>query len=81
MGSFNYASFIWSKADKLRGHYVRADCGKVILTFVVLRRLECILEAAKDKVLKPAKDSSIDGAIRDALLHDAAGYKFCNTSP
>lgn len=81
MSSFNYASFIWSVADKLRGPYGRADYGKVILPFVVLRRLDCTLEPTKDKVLEIAKDSSLDGVTRDVLLQDAAGYKFYNTSP
>lgn len=77
----NHASFIWSVADKLRGPFGRADYGKVILPFVVLRRLDCTLEATKDKVLELAKDPSIDGVTRDVLLQDAAGYKFYNTSP
>ena len=77
----NHASFIWSVADKLRGPFGRADYGKVILPFVVLRRLDCTLEATKDKVLELAKDLSIDGVTRDVLLQDAAGYSFYNTSP
>ena len=77
----NHASFIWSVADKLRGPFGRADYGKVILPFVVLRRLDCTLEATKGKVLELAKDPSIDGVTRDVLLQDAAGYKFYNTSP
>ena len=80
-GTLNLASFIWSVADKLRGPFGRADYGKVILPFVVLRRLDCTLEATKDKVLELAKDPSIDGVTRDVLLQDAAGYKFYNTSP
>ncbi len=81
MGNLNYASFIWSVADKLRGPYGRADYGKVILPFAVLRRLDCTLEATKDKVLELAKDKSLDGVTRDVMLQAAAGYKFYNTSP
>jgi type I restriction enzyme M protein len=81
LGNFNYASFIWSVADKLRGPYGRADYGKVILPFAVLRRLDCTLEATKDKVLELAKDKSLDGVTRDVMLQAAAGYKFYNTSP
>jgi type I restriction-modification system DNA methylase subunit len=44
-------SFIWSVADLLRGDYKQSDYGKVILPFTVLRRLDCVLEATKPKVL------------------------------
>lgn len=80
MTSFNYASFIWSVADKLRGPYGRADYGRIILPFVVLRRLDCTLEATKDKVLEVASNNSLDGVTQNVMLQDAAGYKFYNTS-
>lgn len=81
MGSINYSSFIWSVADKLRGPFGRADYGKVILPFVVLRRLDCTLESTKEKVLEVAKNHTLEGVTRDVLLQDASGYKFYNTSP
>ena len=43
------ANFLWSVADLLRGDYKRADYGKVILPFTLLRRLECVLEPTKAK--------------------------------
>jgi len=45
------SSFIWSVADLLRGDYKQSDYGKVVLPFTVLRRLDCVLEATKPKVL------------------------------
>jgi len=81
LGNVNYASFIWSVADKLRGPFGRADYGKVILPFVVLRRLDCTLESTKEKVLGVAKNQTLEGVTRDVLLQDASGYKFYNTSP
>ena len=46
--SFNeITSFIWSVADLLRGDYKQSDYGKVILSFTVLRRLDCVLEPTK----------------------------------
>jgi type I restriction enzyme M protein len=45
------SAFIWSVADLLRGDYKRADYGKVILPFTVLRRLDCVLEPTKAAVL------------------------------
>ena len=37
MNQQSLSSFIWSIADLLRGAYKRADFGKVILPFTVLR--------------------------------------------
>ena len=45
------AFLLWSVADLLRGDYKQSDYGKVILPFTVLRRLDCVLEATKPKVL------------------------------
>lgn len=47
--------FIWSVADLLRGDYKQSEYGKVILPLTVLRRLDCVLEPAKEKVLERAK--------------------------
>ncbi len=46
------ANFLWSIADLLRGTYRQADYGKVILPLTVLRRLDCVLEPTKPKVLE-----------------------------
>ena len=35
--------FIWSVADLLRGDYKQFGYGRVILPFIVLRRLDCVL--------------------------------------
>lgn len=80
MSDFNYASFIWNVAEKLRGTYRRADNGKVILPFVVLRRLDCALEANKEKVLEKAKTLKSDTVAKDFELQKVSGYAFYNTS-
>lgn len=46
------AKLIWDIAELLRGDYKRSDYGKVILPFTVLRRLDCVLEPTKSKVMK-----------------------------
>ena len=79
--AFNYASFVWGVADKLRGTYKRHEYGKVILPFVVLRRLDCTLEATKQEVLTKAKSLKSQDASRDFLLQKVSGYAFHNTSP
>jgi len=55
----NLSSFIWSVADLLRGSYKQSDYGKVILPFTVLRRLDCILEPTKDRVLEEFKKRNV----------------------
>lgn len=80
MSRFNYASFVWGVADKLRGTYKRHEYGKVILPFVVLRRLDCTLESTKTKVLKQAEILKSNDVSRDFLLQKVSGYAFYNTS-
>jgi type I restriction enzyme M protein len=47
------SSFIWNVCDDvLRGLFNQHDNGDVILPFVVLRRLDCVLEGKKDDILK-----------------------------
>lgn len=54
-------SFIWSVADLLRGDYKQSEYGKVILPLVVLRRLDCVLEPTKQKVL--AESAKLTGRV------------------
>jgi type I restriction enzyme M protein len=69
------ASFAWSIAEILRGDFKQSEYGKVILPFVVMRRLDCILEKSKDAVLNAAKvlPEGVDDATRDMILFGAAG--------
>lgn len=78
--NFNYSSLIWGVAEKLRGTYRRSDNGKVILPFTVLRRLDCVLEASKDKVLDESSKAEEGNVGRDFLLQKLSGYSFYNTS-
>lgn len=75
----NHAAFIWSVADLLRGDYRQSEYGKVILPFVVLRRLDCVLEPTKDKVLELVGSLSGRGNI-GPFLERATGEQFYNTS-
>lgn len=74
-------SFIWSVADLLRGPYKPPQYGRVILPLTVLRRLDCVLEPTKEKVL--AKAASLKGgkvANADPILNRVAKASFHNTS-
>jgi len=45
------SSFIWNVCDDvLRGLFKQHEYGDVILPFVVLRRLDCVLESSKDEI-------------------------------
>ena len=56
----NLNSFVWSIAEILRGDFKQFEYGKVILPFVVMRRLDCILESSKQAVLEAAKPYTED---------------------
>ena len=74
------ANFLWSVADLLRGDYKRADYGKTILPFTLLRRLECVLEPTKAKVLKEYEKRKNEPAL-DVRLTRVSGQAFYNVSP
>lgn len=68
-------SFVWSIAELLRGDFKQSEYGKVILPFVVLRRLDCILEETKPAVLAMSEQlpAEMDDDARDTLLAGAVG--------
>ena len=73
-------NFIWSVKEILRDHYRRHQYGEVILPFCVLRRLDCVLEPTKDKVLARAEKITGDLDAQADLLAHTAGQPFYNTS-
>lgn len=74
-------SFIWSVADLLRGPYRPNQYKDVMLPLTVLRRLDCVLEPTKDKVLSRLKKLK-GGKVKnlEPILNKAAGHSFHNTS-
>jgi type I restriction enzyme M protein len=74
-------SFIWSVADLLRGPYRPNQYKDVMLPMTVLRRLDCVLEPTKDKVLERLKGLE-GGMIKkvDPILCRVTGVPFYNTS-
>jgi len=75
------ANFIWEIADLLRGDYKQSDYGKVILPLTVLRRLDCVLEPTKQKVLDYLpKIASMNIQNIDPVLNNIAGFNFHNKS-
>ncbi|MGI6740127.1 MAG: type I restriction-modification system subunit M [Brevefilum sp.] len=70
------ANFIWQVADDiLRGTFKAYEYGNVILPFVVLRRLDMVLEPNKDAVINTYEQfkSSLDDERLTPVLKQAAG--------
>jgi type I restriction enzyme M protein len=74
------SSLIWAVADLLRGDYRQSDYGKVILPFIVLRRLDCVLAPTKEAVLAEYEARKKSGVNPEPFLLRKAGQSFFNTS-
>lgn len=77
----NLSALIWSSADDvLRGLFKPSEYGRVILPFVVMRRLDCVLEPRKDEVYElftKYKDQLEDPS---PVILRQVGLPFFNTS-
>jgi type I restriction enzyme M protein len=75
------SSLIWSSADDvLRGLFKPSEYGRVILPFVVMRRLDCVLDPKKDEVYElfnKIKDQLSDPS---PVILRQAGLPFFNIS-
>ncbi|WP_432037580.1 type I restriction-modification system subunit M [Streptomyces cucumeris] len=74
------ANHAWSVADLLRGDYKQSDYGKVILPFTVLRRLECVLEPTREKVVETVARFAGQDIDAGHFLRKASGHSFYNRS-
>ncbi|NTF35032.1 SAM-dependent DNA methyltransferase [Rhizobium skierniewicense] len=76
------ADFIWNIADdRLRDVYVRGKYRDVILPFIVLRRIDAVLESTKQEVLERKRLlDSANVANQHGALQAAAGQAFYNVS-
>jgi type I restriction enzyme M protein len=81
MSDPNLSSFLWSVADLLRGDFKQSDYGKVILPFTVLRRLDCVLERTKPRVLAELAKRQRTGVNPEPFLVKESDQLFYNTSP
>lgn len=75
------SSLIWSSADDvLRGLFKPSEYGRIILPFVVLRRLDCVLEPKKDEIYElyqKYKDKLSDPT---PVIQKQVGVRFFNHS-
>ena len=76
----NLISGIRAVADLLRDFYEPTEYGRVILPFTVMRRLDCVLEPTRHKVLEAASKLPDCYKNRGQLLEDAAEQSHYNTS-
>ncbi|HUP25408.1 MAG TPA: class I SAM-dependent DNA methyltransferase [Thermoanaerobaculia bacterium] len=76
-------SFVWSVADLLRGDFKQSEYGRVILPFLVLRRLDQVLAPTREAVRRTAAKYPADStpeALRERMLLKGSGESFYNTS-
>lgn len=76
----NLADLIWKTAELLRGAFREPEYRRVILPFTVLRRLDCLLEPTKAKVLVKHQEIAAKGYDMRMFLAPITGYPFWNHS-
>lgn len=59
--------FIWNIANKLRGPYRPPQYRHVMLPMTVLRRMDCVLEPTKDKVIEQYEKLQAQGHTEEAI--------------
>ena len=75
------SSFIWNVCDDvLRGLFKQHEYGDVILPFVVLRRLDCVLEGKKDDIIKVHQEYRDKFDDTSKIIHSKLNLKFSNYS-
>lgn len=72
--------FVWSIADQLRGVYKPAQYGTVTLPFVILRRMESVLEAHRDQVNTLVATTPNEQALAAKLRRDLGLHFWNNTT-
>lgn len=76
-------SFVWNIAnDVLVNKYNKGRYRDIILPFIVIRRLDAVLETTKEEVLRLKEQLDKIGVLKqDEALCLAAKQAFCNSSP
>ena len=75
------SSFIWNVCDDvLRGLFKPHEYGDVVIPFVVLRRLDCVLESKKDDVIQIHQDYKDKFDDTSKIINSKLNLKFSNYS-
>ena len=81
MNKTNLSSLIWSSADdELRSIFKPSEYGRIILPFVVLRRLDCVLEPKKDEVYNLYEQYKMELSDSSPIIEGTIGFPFFNRS-
>ncbi len=79
-----HSDLIWSIANLLRGPYRPPQYRRVMIPLTVLRRLDCVLEESKDRVLKMYRklkaDEKYDDEAIEKIINNKFKLNFHNTS-
>src|SRR3954452_4372185 len=79
-GRTNLADLIWKTAELLRGAFREPEYRRVILPFTVLRRLDCLLEPSKTRVLAKHAEVAAKNYDLRVFLAPITGFPFWNHS-
>ncbi|MGW5227783.1 type I restriction-modification system subunit M [Nocardia niigatensis] len=71
---------IWSVCGLLRADFKSSDYGRIIMPFVLLRRVDCLLAETRGRVQGALERLDYSDSGHEALLMVAAGQPFYNTS-
>jgi type I restriction enzyme M protein len=75
------SSFIWNVCDDvLRGLFKQHEYGDVIIPFVVLRRLDCVLEGKKEDIIKIHNEYKDKFDDTSKIINTKLNLKFSNYS-
>jgi type I restriction enzyme M protein len=75
------SSFIWNVCDDvLRGLFKPHEYGDVIIPFVVLRRLDCVLEGKKDNIIQIHQEYKDKFDDTSKIINSKLNLKFSNYS-
>ncbi|MDP9899095.1 type I restriction-modification system subunit M [Variovorax ginsengisoli] len=67
---------IWNIANLLRGPYRPPQYRRVMIPLTVLRRLDCVLESTKEKVITHHKKLKADGKLEPEVVEKLINQKF-----
>lgn len=79
--TLNLSSMIWSVTDDvLRGLFKPSEYGRVILPFMVMRRLDCVLESNKDRVYQIHEEYKDKLSDTSVVIKKEVGLPYFNRS-
>jgi type I restriction enzyme M protein len=77
----NLSGLSWSVAELIRGDYKPSEYGRIILPFIVLRRLDGVLADTKAAALEEFEKRKAEGRDPDLFVRHVTGLPFHNSSP